>query len=300
MRLTLDALNVLDAIERKGSFAAAAEVLHRVPSAITYAVQKLEQDLDVTLFDRSQHRARLTPAGHKLVQEGRHLLRAAGDLESLVQRVATGWETELRLAVGELIPVARLFPVLNEFYEAGHPTRLRVSEETFGGNWDALLNDRADLIVGAPGDGPIEGGYSVRALGGVDFVFVVAPHHPLARVREPIPESLIRQYRVIVAADSSRHLPPRSSGIAGTQDVLTVPSMEAKREAHCRGLGIGYMPRHLVKQDLANGRLLSPAVTTDLPNPRMALAWRNNAEGCALEWFLSRLSKPDWLEGIVG
>lgn len=299
MRLTLDALNVLDAIERKGSFAAAAEVLHRVPSAVTYAVQKLEQDLNVTLFDRSQHRARLTPAGRKLVQEGRHLLRAAGDLESLVQRVATGWETELRIAVGDLIPVTRLFSILNEFYEEGHPTRLRLSEETFGGNWDALMNDRADLIVGAPGDGPIEGGYSVRSLGEIDFVFVVAPHHPLARAKEPIPESLIRQYRVIVAADTSRHLPPRTSGIAGTQDVLTLPNMEAKREAHCRGLGIGYMPRHLILQDLASGRLLSREVSTDLPHPRLALAWRNNAEGRALEWFLSRLTKPNWLEGIV-
>ena len=51
MRLTLDALAVLDAIDRQGSFAAAAEELHRVPSAMTYAVQKLEADLDVLLFD---------------------------------------------------------------------------------------------------------------------------------------------------------------------------------------------------------------------------------------------------------
>ena len=52
MKLSLDALSVLDTIDRKGSFAAAAEELHRVPSAITYQVQKLEQDLDVLLFDR--------------------------------------------------------------------------------------------------------------------------------------------------------------------------------------------------------------------------------------------------------
>jgi len=63
MRLTLDALTVLDAIDRKGSFAAAAEELHRVPSAMTYAVQKLEEDLDALLFDRRGHRAQLTEAG---------------------------------------------------------------------------------------------------------------------------------------------------------------------------------------------------------------------------------------------
>ena len=56
MRLSLDALLVIDAIDRKGSFAAAAHELHRVPSAVTYTVQKLEEDLDVLLFDRRGHR----------------------------------------------------------------------------------------------------------------------------------------------------------------------------------------------------------------------------------------------------
>jgi DNA-binding transcriptional LysR family regulator len=49
----------VDAIARKGSFAAAAEALDKVPSAIT-DVRKLEDDLDVLLFDRRGHKARLT------------------------------------------------------------------------------------------------------------------------------------------------------------------------------------------------------------------------------------------------
>ncbi len=71
MRISLDALLVLDSIARNGSFAAAGEELHRVPSAITYTIQKLEQDLEVKLFDRSGHRARLTEAGEALLREGR-------------------------------------------------------------------------------------------------------------------------------------------------------------------------------------------------------------------------------------
>ena len=59
MKLSLDALQVLDAIDRRGSFAAAAEELHRVPSAITYSVQQVEEGLDVLLFDRGGHRAKL-------------------------------------------------------------------------------------------------------------------------------------------------------------------------------------------------------------------------------------------------
>ncbi|WP_421165267.1 LysR family transcriptional regulator, partial [Aeromonas dhakensis] len=53
--LTLEAIRVLDAIDRRGSFAAAADELGKVPSALSYTVQKLEDELDAMLFDRSGH-----------------------------------------------------------------------------------------------------------------------------------------------------------------------------------------------------------------------------------------------------
>ena len=180
MRLSLDALATLDAIARRGSFAAAAEELHRVPSAVTYTVQKLEQDLGVTLFDRTGHRARLTPAGVELLREGRHLLRAAGEIEQRVQRFAQGWESELAITVDEIIPLPRIYPLLEEFYRLNPGTRLRLGAEVLAGTWDALLSGRADLVIGVSGDPPSEGGCSILPLGVVDFVFVVAPDHPLA------------------------------------------------------------------------------------------------------------------------
>src|SRR4030065_29222 len=143
MRLTIDSLMVLDAIERHGSFAAAAEALHRVPSAVTYAVQKLEEDLGVAIFDRSGHRAQLTEAGRELLREGRRLLVAAGELEARVKRVATGYEVELRIAVDDLVPMERLFPLLDEFYRSTCGTRLKLLTEVYGGAWDALGRGRA-------------------------------------------------------------------------------------------------------------------------------------------------------------
>lgn len=299
MRLTLDALAVIDAIDRHGSFAAAAESLHRVPSAITYTVQKLEQDIDVRLFDRSGHRARLTAAGEKLLKEGRQLLRSAEDLEAMVKRVAHGWETELHIAVGDLIPIARLYPILEEFYAAGHATRIRLRQEVLDGVWDSLVSGRANLVVGGSGENVPYGGYTTHTLGRVPFVFVVAPHHPLAKAPEPLPEAEIIGYRAVAAADTSCNLPPRTSGLAGTQDVLTVPDMETKCEAHRRGLGVGYVPRHFVETDLKNGRLIAKRISNDLPIARISLAWREDDDGRALAWFTERLQQHDWLEGIT-
>ena len=179
LKLSIDALEVIDAIARKGSFAAAAESLYRVPSAVTYTIRKLEEDLGVTLFDRSGHRANLTEAGAELLKEGRYLLDAAHALESRVKRVATGVETDIGIALSDLFSNEAIFKVLAEFYEQGFGTRVKLMREVFGGSWDALLSGRADISIGAPGEAPPGGGFSTSLLGQLEFVFAVAPHHPL-------------------------------------------------------------------------------------------------------------------------
>lgn len=290
MRITLDALAVLDAIDRKGSFAAAAKELHRVPSAITYAVQKLESDLGIRVFERGGHRMAMTTAGEELLREGRHLLRASAELEGRVKRVATGWETELRIAVGDLIPMERLFPLVAEFYRQESGTRLRLLREVFGGCWDALVTDRADLVIGATNDAPAGGGYSVRELGTVEFLFAVAPSHPLAKAAEPLTNDGILRFRAIAAADSSRNLPPRTANILSGQDVLTVPDIQVKLEAHLLGLGVGWLPRHLVAPHVAAGRLVVKAVEERQAPIMLVAAWRTGKKGRALGWFCEHLA----------
>lgn len=86
-KLTLEGLEIVDAIDRRGSFSAAAEVLHKVPSTISYTVAKLEDDLKVALFRRNGPRIEITEAGRELLREGRLLLQAASDLRQSVPRV---------------------------------------------------------------------------------------------------------------------------------------------------------------------------------------------------------------------
>ena len=288
--ITLDALLVLDAIARRGSFASAAKELHRVPSSVTYAIQKLEDSLEVILFDRRGHRAQLTAAGEALLREGRELLTITDGVARNVKRIATGWEAELRIAVGDLIPNAKVLELCEEFYQIAPDTRLRLSSEVLGGTWDALVSGRADLVIGAPGDGPSGGGYALHPLGEVEFVFVVAPHHPLAGEPEPLMNDLIRRHRAVAAADSSRGLPPRTVGLLPGQNVFTVPNLHIKREAQKRGLGIGYLPRHLVAEDIAAGDLIVKA-TEDGLSTRHTLyyAWRTSYQGKALAWFQEQL-----------
>ena len=299
MPLSLDALAVLDAIDRRGSFAAAAVELDRVPSAITYTVRRLEDELDVLLFDRRGHRARLTPAGRLLLDDGRLLLAAADEIAHRVQRVATGWETELRIAVDTLVPFARVLPLAAAFLaecrarDAVH-TRLRFSHEVLGGAWDALAEGRADLVLGAPGDPPPGGGYRLRLMAEATMIFAVAPGHPLAAAKEPLSEPQIAAYRAVAAADSSRRLAPRSAGLLAGQDTLTVPDIGTKLAAQVAGLGCGFLPAFLAAADVAAGRLVIKAVEPPRSPVRLHAAWREARPGRALAWWIAAVTQTDW------
>jgi DNA-binding transcriptional LysR family regulator len=300
MRISLDALQVLDAIDTRGSFAAAAAALHRVPSALTHAVKKLEDNLAVTLFVRQGRRAVLTPAGRLLLEEGRHLLNAAGELECRVQRVATGWENELRIAVESVLDLNALWPLIADFYKEMSGTRLRLSSEVLGGCWDALATRRADLAIGAPGDMPSGGGYRSRPLGSFAFVFAVAPQHPLARAREPIPAAEILKHRAVVISDTSRQLLARSAGLLTGQDTLVVPDFPAKLAAQVAGLGVGHLPLPLAVPAIAAGRLVAKRTREARPNPPLHVAWRSDHEGRAQEWFLDRLEDEALRARLLG
>ncbi len=300
MRISLDALQVLDAIETRGSFAAAAAALHRVPSALTHAIQKLEDDLAVTLFVRQGRRAVLTPAGRLLLEEGRHLLNAAGELECRVKRISTGWEHELRIAVEAVLDLSALWPVIDEFYKELSGTRLRLSAEVLGGCWDALATRRADLAIGAPGDMPAGGGLRTRPLGRSQPVFVMAPTHPLARAREPLTGAEIMKHRAVVIADTSRQLLARTAGLLTGQDMLVVPDFAAKLSAQAAGLGVGHLPRRLAAPEIAAGRLVARRTTEALPDLPLSIAWRSDHEGRALEWFLGKLEDAELCARLLG
>lgn len=289
MKLTLDALEALDAIADKGSFAKAAAALHRVPSALTYTVHKLESDLGVALFDRSGKRAVLTAAGRELLQQGRELLRQAESLESRVRRAGQGWETQLTIAVDEIVPLERLFPLILEFDALVCGTRLRLMQEIFGGTWDALIDRRADLAVGAPGDAPQGHGLVVRPLSRPEFIFAVAPHHPLAEAPQPLTPAAIARYRAVVAADSSRRIAPRSGGVQPGQEMLVVPTLAAKLAAQISGLGVGFLPETLARPCIAAGQLVECAVEQPREPTQLHVAWRAGEEGRAQRWFRERI-----------
>ena len=199
LALTPEALLMIDTIARTGSFAAAARELGKVPSALTYSVRQLEDALDVLLFDRRSRQAKFTAAGEELLNEGRRLLAESAAVANRVKRVASGWETQLSVAVDDVVSRLTLLELCEAFYaldpqgkagagtlgNGGPGTRLKLRTEVMAGTWEALVSGQADLAIGVGMQSPPPG-VAMEPLGEMSFVFAVSPQHPLAAATEPI------------------------------------------------------------------------------------------------------------------
>jgi molybdate transport repressor ModE-like protein len=298
--LTPDALALLQAVAQTGSFAAAAREMGLVPSAVTYRVRQIEEALDVLLFDRSSRQARLTDAGAELLREGARLLQEIDAVANRVRRVATGWESQLTIAVDTVISCATVMELAQAFFELAPTTRLRLRDESLTGTLEALTSGQADLAIGVVTDTGTSAGIQVLPIGDMRFVYVVAPHHPLAKVPDPISDDVLQKHRAIAVADSVQHGTAITFSLLPGQDVLTVATMRAKVDAQLRGLGGGFVPEPLARPHIERGTLVVKKIRRNSDVTPLRYAWRTTTPpGRALSWWLKQLESPATRQALV-
>ena len=294
--LTPEALALLQTVARTGSFAAAAREMGLVPSAVTYRVRQVEDALDALLFDRASRQAKLTDAGAELLREGERLLGEVDAVASRVRRVATGWESQLTLAVDAIVSCGTVMELAQAFFEVAPHTRLRLRDEALSGTLAALTTGGADLALGVSlVEHGTASGLHARPLIEIGFVFAVAPHHPVAALPEPISDETVQKFRAVAVADSIQNGTGLTLGLLAGQEVFTVPTMLAKLDAQLRGLGVGFLPEPMARPYLETGRLVAKQMQRPPRVLRPSYAWREAGPlgpGRGLRWWLQQLESP--------
>ncbi|MCA6221376.1 LysR family transcriptional regulator [Photorhabdus antumapuensis] len=287
--LTLESLRVMDAIDRRGSFAAAADELGRVPSALSYTMQKLEEELDVVLFDRSGHRTKFTNVGRMLLERGRQLLEAADKLTADAEALARGWETHLTIVCEALVPASSLFPLVGKLAQKSN-TQLSLLTEVLAGAWERLETGRADIVIAPDMHFRASAEINSRQLYSITNVYVASPDHPIHQEPEPLSDVTRVKYRGIAVADTARERPVLTVQLLDKQQRLTVSSLEDKRRALLAGLGVATMPYPMVEQDITEGRLrvIGSEYSHDT---NVIMAWRRDNMGEAKSWCLREIPK---------
>lgn len=285
--ISIEVLETLDAIERRGSFAKAAEELNKATSAVSYAVQKLEEQLDITLFQRQGRRSVLTPAGKLILREGREILQTTARLANQAREVATGWEPRINIGLESLFSYPDFFQEMEKFL-ASHPNiEIDVCECTLNGGWEALEYDRVDLLIGVPGPVPAQRGYRAIPIEPTDLALVISSEHKLAAsVSNPVEmEHHLGSLRRVITHDTSITDVARSAGLSSEGKIFYVQNTNQKIEAIKAGIGIGHLPRHRIQRLLDSGELIE--LETVSAYSENFIAWKISNKGKALQ----RLSK---------
>ena len=296
--LSLDQFVVFATVVDEGSFAAAARRMNLAQSAVTYAVQKLEDQSGVELFDRSAYRPVLTEAGKALLPRVRRVLADLEEYRLHAQRMTTGLEDELTVQFHPMAPPTVLARVLNDFKHEFPSVRVNALPVTRDVALEALRNGGADLalvheLVSIGED--LEHRISTR----MNLVMAVSPNHPLASMQGEIPAEVLRDHSQLVMygnlSDDEAHM-VHGYGMDGVS-LWRVMEFETLRDLLLAGAGWGAAPLSRVENDLAEGRLvqLRPENWGDSDGvksvPLAVTRARNKSPGPAARWLFDRFGR---------
>ncbi len=290
--ISLDQVRVMLAVVEHGSFSGAGRALNRAQSAVTYAVQSLEDGLGVMLFDRAGYRPVLTEAGRVLLAGARRLVEEAGALQAQARGIAGGLEAELTLVVDALFPLPPLLEALRAFNQCYPETPTRLYVEPLRVAVGLVLDGTCALgllpVFAAETDT-----LAWLPLLDVDMIPVAAPCHPLAVVSGPIPPEEVRRHVQLVLTDRTAGVQGRDYGVLATR-TWRLGDLGAKHAMLLAGLGWGNMPRHMVAEDLRQGRLRALQPTEFLGKQLrlgMGVAHRIDSPlGPATQWMVKHLT----------
>jgi DNA-binding transcriptional LysR family regulator len=240
----LDQWAALVAVVEQGGYAQASRHLHRTQSTVTYTIQKLEQQLDLKVFERHGRRSVLSAAGQVLYRRGKALLDDATRIERSAAGLALGWEAEIRLAVDAIFPTWLLLRALGQFGEEHPDIRIELIEAVLGAVEDAITEGRVDFMVGTL----VPGGFTGDALMQVRFVCAAAPSHPLHQLGRAVDMDDLRAHRHLVVRDSSARR-ARSGGWLNERR-WTVSNKATSIRAACMGLGYAWFAEENIRAEL--------------------------------------------------
>jgi LysR family transcriptional regulator, glycine cleavage system transcriptional activator len=272
----LESLRCFLAAARHLSFRVASRAVALSPAAFSDRVRRLEEELGVSLFDRTTRRVELTAAGERLVPEAERLLDQARRCAE-VARLEEGAPVPYELTIGTRFELGMswLVPALARL-EAAHPER----------RMHLHFGDTPDLVERALRDGVdafitsarlTSAGFSYARLHAERYVFVgerrLLARQPLARREDCAAHTLL---------DAGRDLPlfryfldARPGGeVWAFGSVRYLGGIGPIRARVLDGAGVAVLPHYFVKRDLRKRRLVRILPKVKLPVDWFRLVWR--------------------------
>ncbi|OIQ71715.1 hydrogen peroxide-inducible protein activator [mine drainage metagenome] len=291
--MTLTELKYIVTVARVRHFGKAAEACHVSQPTLSVAVKKLEEELDIKLFERNANEVTVTPLGQAIVRQAQGVLEQAAVIREIAQRGKNPLTGSLALGVIYTIG-PYLLPDLVRQVIAHTPAMPLMLQENFTVKLLELLRtgeiDCAILAEPFP-----DAGLAVAALYDEPFMAAVPTHHPLASQRDVTSEQLRHEAMLLLGSghcfrDHVLQVCPEfasfSSNAEGIRKSFEGSSLETIKHMVAAGMGVTVVPRLSVPKEALlpkskNKRDEEPLIKYLLfagnpPTRRVVLAWRRS------------------------
>jgi len=227
-------------------------------SAVSQQIQEVERSLGVELFDRSTRPLAVTEAGKLYLEYCRDVLRRHDELEASLDRLTKQANGTARLAAIYSVGLSEMSQIEARFARRFPEAALQVSYLRPERVWEAVEEDQADLGLMSYAESSRE----IVALPWRDeeMVVAVAPQHPLAKKRSVPPSALEGEAFVgfdddlPIEGQIDRYLREHRVSV---ERAMHFDNIQMIKEAVAHGAGISIMPKRVMREDLAQGRIVA-------------------------------------------
>jgi LysR family transcriptional regulator, low CO2-responsive transcriptional regulator len=255
--LSLRQLKSLLAIQQTGKIVNAAKMLGISPSAVTIQLRQLEDDVGLSLFDRTAEGMRPTAAGLAFIDAAQALEERLRLLEDQIEAIKGVRSGSLKLGV---VSTAKYFaPRLMAAFMKEHPAiDMRLSVGNRAEIIASLKNHEVDVaLMGRPArEIPLR----AAAFGDHPLVIIAPPDHKLAAARDISKERIAEENFLIREPGSGTRISLEIffSELPGRLDDLGIEmgSNETIKQAVMAGLGIAFISAHTIASEVEAGRLV--------------------------------------------
>lgn len=249
-------LRLIRDVAHAHSISKAAKLGQMSQSAASQAVQEIERELGVTLFDRSTRPLTVTPAGKLYVEYCRDVLRRYEQLEAGLQAIKKESSGRVRLAAIYSVGLSEMAEIEERFHKLFPQGELSISYLRPERVWKAVENDQADLGLMSYAESSRE----VVALPWreEEMVVAVAPQHRLAGYKQVAAEIL--EGENFIGFDDDLPIQGQIDRFfrehrVSVEVVLRFDNLEMIKGAVAHGAGISIMPERVMRADIEAGRL---------------------------------------------
>ena len=249
-KTSLEQWATFKAVVDEGSFARAAEVLNKSQSSVSYAISKLQERLPSPILVQQGRKAEMTELGKALYRHASNLLEQADQLDRTAEYLASGWESEVVVAADALVDMQQVFCALHHFSQQHSETRIRILETTLSGTEEALITREADITI----LNRVPPGFLGEFYATITMIPVAKPDHPLLTLEGGISEEELKKHRQLVIRDTGIKR-EQDGGWLGADQRWTVSHFSTSIQAIKEGLGFGFVPQHMIQNDLDENKL---------------------------------------------